>query len=245
LLDSLGLPYTGVRTEAMFITSSKTLCKQILSAEGIPTPKWFTPETLACGAVPIAGRYIIKSVWEEASLGLGDDAVGDYESPSALLAELKLRRGLLGGSAFAEAYIDGREFNLSLLASENGVQVMPPAEIKFIDFAADKPCIVGYNAKWQDNSHEYLNTPRTFDFADIDRALLADLTAMARRCWDVLGLRGYARVDFRVDNNGCPWVLEVNANPCLSPDAGFIAAAGRGGVEIKEVVRRLIQAAES
>jgi D-alanine-D-alanine ligase len=230
-----------VGTEAMFITSSKTLCKKILAAAGIPTPRWFTPEMLADHVAPMSGRYIIKSVWEEASVGLDDDSVQDFIEPAELLADMRLRQPRLGGSAFAEAYIDGREFNLSLLGGDNRVQVMPPAEIEFVNYAADKPRIVGYSAKWREDSPEYRNTPRTFDFADGDRALLADLMALAKRCWDLLGLRGYARVDFRVDGQGRPWVLEVNANPCLSPDAGFVAAVGRAGLAMPEVVRRLIE----
>jgi D-alanine-D-alanine ligase len=240
LLDSLAIPYTGAGTEAMFITSGKTLCKQLLAAHGVPTPRWFTPESLDAHAGPIAGRYIIKSVWEEASVGLEDDSVRDFHSPEELAAELDARRDRLGGSAFAEGYVEGREFNLSVLAGEKGPRVLPPAEIQFLGFPADKPKIVGYSAKWREDTHEFHNTPRTFDFADADRELLADLIGMAERCWHVLGLRGYARVDFRVDRANRPFVLEVNANPCLSPDAGFVAATARAGLSLVEVVERLL-----
>ena len=64
---------------------------------------------------------------------------------------------------------------------------------------------------------------------------------MAGKCWDLFGLRGYGRVDFRVDEEGRPWVLEVNANPCLSPDAGFVAAAFKGGLGFEGVIKRIIQ----
>jgi D-alanine-D-alanine ligase len=263
LLDSLGIPYTGAGTEAMFVTSGKTLCKQMLAAHGVPTPRWFTPESLTAHAGPMAGRYIIKSVWEEASVGLEDDSVRDFHSPEELASELAARQHRLGGTAFAESYIEGREFNLSVIAGEaglvpraaclrvsctggqaasrtNGPRVLPPAEIQFLGYAADKPRIVGYSAKWREDSHEFHHTPRTFDFADEDRRLLADLIGMAERCWQVLGLRGYARVDFRVDHENRPWVLEVNANPCLSPDAGFVAAAARAGLSFVNVVERLL-----
>jgi hypothetical protein len=53
-------------------------------------------------------------------------------------------------------------------------------------------------------------------------------------------LKGYGRVDFRVDSRGRPWVLEINANPCLAPDAGFAAAAIQTGVDFKGVVERII-----
>ena len=63
----------------------------------------------------------------------------------------------------------------------------------------------------------------------------------AGRCWDIFNLRGYARVDFRVDNTGKPWVLEVNANPCLSPDGGFIAAAKQSGIDYNGVIERIVK----
>lgn len=244
LLDSLALPYTGGGNEAMFVTSCKTMCKQVLAAAGIPTPRWFTPAMLNSHVGPMTGRYILKSVWEEASVGLEDDSVQDFDSPAKLRDELLARRERLGGQAFAEAYIEGREFNLSMLCDGNAVRVLPPAEIQFVGYAADKPRIVGYSAKWRDDTHEYHNTPRTFDFADADRALLGDLIRIAEQCWRLVGLRGYARVDFRVDNTGRPWVLEINSNPCLSPDAGFMAAVGRAGIAFNELVRRLIEDAK-
>jgi D-alanine-D-alanine ligase len=64
---------------------------------------------------------------------------------------------------------------------------------------------------------------------------------IARRCWPLFGLRGYARVDFRVDESNQPWVLEINANPCLSPDAGFVAAASQAGLSYRQVVERIVQ----
>ena len=143
LLDSLGLPYTGGGNEAMFLTSCKPLCKQVLAAAGISTPRWFTPALLESHAGPVAGRYIIKSAWEEASVGLEDDSVRDFETPDELRSEILARRERLGGEAFAESYIEGREFNLSMLCNGRGPRVLPPAEIQFIGFAADTPRIVG------------------------------------------------------------------------------------------------------
>ena len=69
-----------------------------------------------------------------------------------------------------------------------------------------------------------------------------ELAALAFECWRLFGLRGYARVDFRVDREGRAWILEVNANPCLSADAGYMAAAAEAGLEPEEVVRRILSA---
>ncbi len=239
LLDALGLPYTGASTTPMFVTSNKVLAKRVFQSAGIPTPPWIE---LGGGpaALPAPGRYIIKSVWEEASLGLEDDSIIAATDAAAVRDAIAVRVDRLGGEAFAEAFIAGREFNLSVLAGDDGPEVLPPAEIHFVDYAPDRPRLVGYRAKWDPASFEYHHTPRSFEFPATDRPLLDELRRLARACWELLGLRGYARVDFRVDTDGRPWVLEVNANPCLSPDAGFPAAAQQGGVSFDQVIARIL-----
>ena len=74
--------------------------------------------------------------------------------------------------------------------------------------------------------------------------LLDELAEIALTCWDLFALRGYARVDFRVDAANRPWVLEVNTNPCLSPDAGFVAAAERSGLTFEQVVEKVVAASQ-
>ena len=101
--------------------------------------------------------------------------------------------------------------------------------------------MVGYKAKWESESFEYNNTPREFDFPEEDYSLIAGLKKIALDCWKVFSLKGYARVDFRVDKSGNPWVLEVNANPCLSPDAGFAAALEKSGISFKSAIEKIIR----
>ncbi len=139
-----------------------------------------------------------------------------------------------------EDYIDGREFNISVLASENGPEVMPPAEIVFHNFGADKPRIVDFKAKWESESFEYQNTIREFPGKKLDPALKEKIMTEALKCWHVFGLKGYARVDMRVDNNNNPFVFEVNANPCISPDSGFVAAITEAGISFTAVIQRII-----
>lgn len=246
LLDAIGVPYTGGGTEALFCTSHKLLAKRLLRAAGLPTPDWFDPRTdggaAAGGFVP--GVYLVKSVWEEASLGIDDESLIRAVRPEDLLEACRSRAPRLGGSAFAERFIDGREFNVSVIAREGAPCVLPPAEIRFDAFPAGKPRLVGYAAKWDAQSFEYQNTPRSFAFEPRDEPLLGRLRELSRRVWAVLGLDGYARVDFRVDSEGRPLVLEVNVNPCLSPDAGFAAAAKQAGLELADVVRLLVDDAQ-
>ncbi len=240
VLDLIGISYTGAATEAVFLTSNKVVAKQFLAGSGIRTPPWLSAEDLRRGTPVARGAYIIKSVWEHASIGLDDQATVFVNHPDELLDELQSRKGKLGGEGFAEVFIEGREFNLSLLAGRRGPEVLPPAEIRFDAFPPEKPRVVGYAAKWEPESFEYCHTPRRFDFPEEDASLLGELERVARDCWDLFSLRGYARVDFRVDPSGRPWVLEVNTNPCLSPDAGFVAAAEQAGISFEQVIERIV-----
>ena len=244
-LDALAMPYTGARAEAMMLTSNKIVAKQWMDAAGIPSPQWIGtgPEDGCRGPNNFrdSGRWIIKSVWEHASIGLDHESLVDSASKALLRSMLQSRAALLGGDCFAERFIEGREFNLSLLAGPGGPTVLPPAEILFEGYTNDMPRIVDYRAKWDDTAYEYHHTPRRFDFDESDQIILKTLRAIAIRCWDHFGLSGYARVDFRVDLTGNPWVLEINANPCLSPDAGFAAALERAGIPYTDAIERIIE----
>ena len=243
LLDSLDIPYTGAPAEAIFLTSHKTLAKRMMAAAGIPTAAWVAGSQAAGAARPaFPPPYIVKSLWEHASVGMEDSSVApDAASLRAEIARRAAREGIDG--LFVEAYIEGREFNIALLGGPDPAgspQVLPAAEMQFVDFPEDKPRVVGYRAKWIEDSFEAGSTVRRFAFAPEDGPLLVRLAEIARACWRLFELRGYARVDFRVDADGQPFVLEVNANPCISPDAGFAAAAGQAGLSIDDVVARII-----
>jgi D-alanine-D-alanine ligase len=241
ILDVLGIPYTGSKTDSLYASSNKKRAKKRLEGAGIDTPQSFSEAELRGAPFPIQGSYIIKSVWEHASIGLGEDSVVAVENSRQLLAALEHRRANLGGEGFAESYVEGREFNLSLLASAEGLQVLPPAEMRFDDYPAGKMKIVDYRAKWDEDSFEWRHARRSFEFPGCDQPLLDRLREVAGRCWRLFDLRGYARVDFRVDEDDRPWVLEVNANPCISPDAGFTAAAAQAGIPFCRVLEKILE----
>jgi len=242
LLDALAIPYTGCRADALYATSNKLLAKRILQKAGILTPRFFSMSDLGSSAARVDGTFIIKSVWEHASIGIGDDSVVTLKRGSQLLQEMQSRLQPLGGECFAETFIEGREFNISLLAARNGPEVLPPAEIRFDEYPPGKRRMVCYRAKWDEDSFEYRHTPRSFTFSKKDAPLLERLAKLARQCWHLFHLRGYARVDFRVDREGRPWILEINANPCLSPDAGFAAAADKAGITFSRMIAGILRA---
>ena len=240
-LDRYGLAYTGCGARATWRCLAKPAMKRAMAAAGLPTPAWSeTGEELH--HLP---TVIVKAVAEHASLGL--DARSVVPGARANF-EVARRTRRLGTAHFAEEYIEGREFNLALLAGPSSVgaagpEVLPPAETLFVGYPPDRPKIVDYEAKWAEDSYAYSNTPRRFAFGAEDRALVDELRALALRAWALFGLAGYARVDFRVDAAGRPWILEVNTNPCIAPDAGFFAAAREAGLSYGAMIARIVEAA--
>jgi D-alanine-D-alanine ligase len=237
-LEQMGMRYTGGGAAAMVSTCDKPFAKEIMRAANIPTPDWAVGPDWR-GLDP-KRRYIVKSSTEDASLGLDDDSV-------VLGADVRARAKacfeLYGGRWFAEAYVEGREFNIAALEEPGGVRVLPLAEIKFVDWNPAKPQIVGYKCKWDNDSEESKQTARSFGVEAENAALAAELTRLTRATWTLFGNRGFARVDFRVDANGNPLVLEVNPNPSLDVDAGFAAACAQAGYDFASMLEKIIDAA--
>ena len=229
LLESLRVPFTGCSANALGVTSDKRLAKALLLRAGLPAPDVFDRKAGDDAA------WIVKSVHEHASLGIDDDSI--VRGTQAVERLLEARSREFGGRWFAERYVPGRELNVALIASPDGPRALPVAEIRFDAFPPDKPAIVGYAAKWDVDSFEYRHTVRSFA---VEEPVATRVTELARACWELFVLDGYARVDFRVDATGRPWVLEVNANPCLSPDAGFAAALTEARVPYADALEWLI-----
>ena len=234
LLNLHSIPYSGNPLEAMFTTTSKILTSRILRTSGINNPKAYMPSQH--NMLITGNKYIVKPVWEDGSLGITEESVFIYNN-NGIADRLKK---LDDTHWFIKDFVDGREFNLSVLAGENGPEVMPAAEIVFKNYAEGKPRIVDFKAKWEMDSFEYVNTVREFPGNEINPVLRKKLIETALKCWNVFGLRGYARVDMRTDAGENPYVIEINANPCISPDGGFVAATKESGIEFPTVLSRII-----
>jgi D-alanine-D-alanine ligase len=239
LLDAMEIPYTGNSSAALIAASSKVYVKERLCRAGLPTPEWINADRGWTGEGN--SKFILKSVYEHASFELDDASIVTVSSQEQVSALLRDREATTGRSYFAEEFIDGREFNLSLIGP--GPRVLPPAEIDFSTFPPDKECIVGHSAKCDPTSFEYHNTDRIFDFSACDQPLLKQLGELAVECWRLFELCGYARVDFRVDSAKQPWILEINTNPCTLPDAGFAAALAHAGIYFHDGIQAILDEA--
>ncbi len=247
-LERMGLPFTGSSSPVLWLTTDKIATRDALAAAGLPVAPGgrldpASPEISLDILDRVPPPWIVKPAWEDASVGLeGNPVCKTVEE--ALARAAMLGRRFPGQPVLVERFLPGRELNVSLLADgKGGVEALPVAEIAFVDFPPDLPPLVGYEAKWQEGSFAYAHTPRRFPEERAEAALLAKVRGLALAAWRVCGLAGYARVDLRLDERGEPCILEVNANPCLAPDAGFLAAAERAGMTACEVVERIVKAA--
>jgi len=240
IFGGLSVPYTGSAAGPIALTGDKPLAKRMLRAAGLPTPDWCEPPLW--DDLDAARLYIVKSATEDASLGLDDDAI--VRGKSALVARLRHSQNRHGGRWFAEAYVEGREFNVALLEVEGRMRALPVPEMRFEDWPAEKPRIVGYRAKWDDGSDDAVKTVRAFGLERHSPALAQALKDLALDASRLFGMRGYARVDFRVDGEGRPTILEINPNPCLDPKAGFAAASGEAGFSYEAMIGSILASAK-
>jgi D-alanine-D-alanine ligase len=234
ILNNLRIPYTGSPLIPMFHCSNKVLTKKELNAIGVKTPMGF--DLREFHKLLPGKKYIVKPIWEEGSLELDEDCVfmgDDHE----YIATLSLKSN---HHYFIEEYIEGREFNISILYHQQGPEVLPLAEMSFLDFPEDKPKMMGYNSKWIESSFEYSHTRRTFGLQPNDGELSKELEMICKKCWNRLGFKGYVRIDFRVTGDGVPLVIDINLNPCLSESGGFMAASIERGLTFEQVVERIL-----
>lgn len=232
LFELLGLPFTGSGSLALMLTTDKLLAKRELTAAGFLTPDFRDYDG---GDVSLLLDFglpaIIKPRLEDASIGIDQDSI--IFSRQELLAKIPVFYQQYG-PLLLEQFIDGREFNISLFGHPEPL-VQPVAEIDFSTFPQGLQKIVGYRAKWDEDAFEYHHTPRFFP-ADLSPQLREELRQVASGAYRLFGLRDYGRIDVRMDDQGRIYVLEANANPCLSPDAGFVAAVDQKGMSYTDMV---------
>lgn len=242
VLEILGVPFTGSPAAALWLTTDKLATRAVLTAQGLPVAAGgrFEPDRpILLDRVP--PPWILKPAWEDASVGLEGNPV--CATPAQAIARARaLTARFPQQPVLLEHFLPGREFNVSLLARPRGVEALPVAEIAFVDFPEGVPAFVGYEAKWATGSFEETHTVRRFPGGG-DARILARIQQLAVACWEPCGLAGYARVDLRLDEEGNPVILEVNTNPCMSADAGFVAAATRAGMTVADLVGRIVDTA--
>jgi len=239
-LEAMGYRFTGSRGDAIARSVHKAQAKALLATHGVSTPPWWLfhhPDEVDGLATDLLFPLIVKPVAEDASIGVGPEAV--VQTVRALRDRVAYVVECYRQSALAETFVDGREFNVALWGDP--LQNLPLAEIDFSAFDDPYDRIVSFAAKWEPDSFAYHHTPPRCP-AQVDVRLGGRIADAARRAWKAIGCRGYARVDMRV-SDGLPYVVEVNCNPDLSPEAGFYNAARAAGYSYADMAMHILDIA--
>jgi D-alanine-D-alanine ligase len=244
LLNLLDLRYTGSSQTGLTLAGDKSISTKVLRANGVKTPESMT---LFRGNVESVGKLafplIVKPPQEDASLGItGKSVVKDLQE---LFQQLDTLHQEYASPILVEEFIDGREFYVGVLGNDRP-RPLPPMEMDFTGFPADKPRIASWAAKWGDDGEgsgaEYAGTKSVFP-QDLDDDLLERMHAVALDAFQALRLRDYARVDMRVNPAGEIYVLEINPNCYLEKDAEFARAAAKSGLAYDALIGRIVELA--
>jgi D-alanine-D-alanine ligase len=242
MLELLRVPFTGSPTQPLLLARSKPLTKQLLAGAGLPTAGFLVVDALPVPPCPLPWPVIVKPGKEDASVGIDQNSV--VTSQEQLAARVGYIIGRYGPPVLVERFVRGREFNVAVWDRGDGPRTLPFSEILFLEQEGDAPLwpIVSFDAKWHPHTRDFKATPAK-NPAEVTPELEAAVSALAVRAFEQVGCRDYARIDFRVDESGRPYILEVNPNPCISPLAGLAAALETADIPYAEFVRSLVRSA--
>lgn len=241
VFDLLGVAYTGSPALALGLALDKSVAKALFHAARVPTPAGVAIRSIDDleGASQLGFPLIVKPLAEDASIGI--DSASVVHDRAALAERVRFVCGTFSSGALVEEFIDGRELNVSLLANAAGaLEPLPVSEVSFDGLPADTPPIVSYDAKWTADSPAYQGTPVQCPAA-LAEPLAERVRATALAAAAAVHLRDYGRVDLRVRaTDDAVFVLEVNPNPDLSSDAGFMRAARAGGRTFAATIEQIL-----
>jgi D-alanine-D-alanine ligase len=236
-LELLRLPYTGCNPRGLILARDKALSKKLLAYHRIPVPD-FT--VVRYGRKPQLSKkmrfpLIVKSLFFEASAGISQASV--VENAEQLAKRVTFIHENLGTAAIVEQFIDGRELYVGVIGNER-LETLPVWEMSFDKMPDNRWRIATERVKW---STQYQKRHGIMtDKARLDDALTERIHRMARRAYRALDLNGYARIDFRLDENGRPFVLEANPNPNLAYGEDFAESAEVHGLPYERLLDRIL-----
>jgi D-alanine-D-alanine ligase len=236
-LELKDLKYTGCNPRGLVIARDKALSKKLLAYHRIRVPDFqvFRHGRKARRLKRLQFPLFVKSVLEDASLGISQASL--VKDDDALRERVAFVHERTGTDAIAEEFIAGRELYVGVLGNQR-LEILPTWELLFEEKPEDQPLIATARAKW--------NLKYQKKWGVVSRAAkrlpngMRDL--IVRRCkriYRILGLSGYARLDFRLDKRRL-YFLEANPNPQLSADEDFAKSAEVGGYDYEKLIQRII-----
>ena len=238
LLELLKIPYTGNGPLPLSVCNDKALTKKILSSSGIPTPEFRLYGSVPRGRSGLRFPVIVKPAREDGSAGITEESVVDDERGLKNRVAHVIER--YAQEAIAEEYIGGREFNVGVLGNgtvADPYRTLPPAELVYRN---PKWRVCSFESKWDENHPAFKEIAPECP-ARVPEPLGKRLAAVTLECAKEFGLRGYARVDFRMTRGGKLCVLEVNPNPDISSNAGLSRAGRAAGFTHNTLIHEILR----
>jgi D-alanine-D-alanine ligase len=238
ILSEMGIPFTGCPGPVLRLALDKAKTKQILQAAGIKTPDFqlLNPKTI--NTFQLDYPCIVKPCCDDASNGLSaESVVHDF---SALERQVSVISDFYGSHAIVEKLITGREFNATVMGNSE-LTVLPVSEIVY-SLPSGMPEILTFDAKWEADS-PYFEGTRPVCPAEIEAEEQQHIAETITTVYRLLGCRGYARVDMRLDQEGQLNVIELNPNPDISPGTGAARQAEAAGMTYTQFIEKIVQLA--
>ncbi len=236
-LEAMGIVYTGCAPACLKLTTDKFITKQLLQDKGIRSPKYkFYEKDEPNGWSTFPA--LCKPAREHSSYGITRESVVDNsEQMHKRIDDLQkeFECGIL-----VEDFIEGSEFNVAVWGNEK-LEVLPIGMIDFSQFDDYHDKLVGFDAKWVEGSDSWNKTSVACP-APIDETLKKALEDIAIEAYRACQCRDYARVDVRVRGD-LPYVLEVNSNPDITTDGGFVRSSGVLGYNYPMTIAKILSLA--
>lgn len=236
VLSEIRIPYTGCSAATLRKALDKFGVKKSLRATGIPTPDFQLLSPQKIHLFRLSFPCIVKPSREDASHGITPESVVNDEI--SLQQRVKMIYENYGNQAIIEEFINGREFNVTVLGNTHP-EVLPVSEIVYT-LPPEMPPILTYEAKWEPDSVYYKNTQVVCP-AKIRPKERESIQKTALSAFRLLGCSGYARVDMRMDSEQRLNVIEINPNPDISPGAGVARQAAAGNMSYEKLIEKIIK----
>ena len=237
-LELLGIPYTGANPKAMIIGRDKALSKKILSYHKIRTPKFqvFPRNQPRKKLRLLEFPLIVKCLNEEASLGISQASV--VHSEEKLKERVQYIHSRFRTDAIAEQFIEGSEYFVGVMGNYR-LETLPVWALKFAEVGHPEKEFYSTSAKFDEEYRDRKGI--STGPAEISDELSALLQKTAKRAYKTLGMSGYARMDFRVNKEGQPFLLEANPNPDISEFDDFAESAKKKGYTYQKLLEKIIR----
>ncbi|MBN2052462.1 ATP-grasp domain-containing protein [Candidatus Woesearchaeota archaeon] len=239
LFEMLGFKFTGSNYLCLANCLDKIRAKQLFVVNGLSTPNFMIFNKEITTDVKINGLkfpLIVKPGKSDGSIGIRRNSV--VENSEQLVMKVNEVIQTYEQPALVEEFIDGREVNVAILGNKR-LTVLPMSEIIF-DLPEEDWNFVPYEAKWLTKTKYYKGTTPKCP-AEIEPALKEEIEELAKKAYTLMGVRGYGRVDFRIDANNKPYILEVNPNPDISRDAGLARMISVHGMTYEDLIEKILR----